>query len=432
VRNGIIEADYPVTFRQDDAKQLGEYLKNRQSVVLIGAKRVGISNFLRFFLYHKDISSTYIKDNKNHLLIPVDLNDLVEREIYSFWTLTLKRIVDFVGESSLSDSVKKQIESLFLNTIQSQDLFLITDGVRKAINILVDNDILPTLFFIRFDRIKDAINPSFFGNLQSLKDSSGHKIVYVFTGFRSLDYLSKEIFTKASLSLFSKNMYIKPAKYQDTRIILDTFEQKYKLKLNENQEKILLDLVDGFVQYLQLAVINLDESKKDFKERSEFFEDLVKDERIALQSDELWDSLDSSEKEVLVKIINDEKITDEDREKGKYLWDTGLVFEKDQKTNIFSPLFKFYLEQRQAKPQVQVSDFTKKENKLFNLLKENVNNLCERETIVEKVWPEVESFGVSDWAIDRLVARVRNKLELQKSPYEIQTVKTRGYKLIEK
>jgi len=46
------------------------------------------------------------------------------------------------------------------------------------------------------------------------------------------------------------------------------------------------------------------------------------------------------------------------------------------------------------------------------------------------VWPEVEGLGVSDWAIDRLVARVRSKLKKQKSKVRIVTVKTRGYKLI--
>ena len=48
--NGVIEASYPITFRQNEARVLGEHLKNRHSVVLIGMKRVGISNFLRFFL----------------------------------------------------------------------------------------------------------------------------------------------------------------------------------------------------------------------------------------------------------------------------------------------------------------------------------------------------------------------------------------------
>ena len=63
-------------------------------------------------------------------------------------------------------------------------------------------------------------------------------------------------------------------------------------------------------------------------------------------------------------------------------------------------------------------------------LKLHKDNICEREKIIEAVWPEVEAFGVSDWAIDRLAARVRQKMKLQKNSFEIQTVKTRGYKLI--
>jgi len=68
---------------------------------------------------------------------------------------------------------------------------------------------------------------------------------------------------------------------------------------------------------------------------------------------------------------------------------------------------------------------------LFTFLKENKDKICEREEIIEVVWPEEEDLGVSDWAIDKLVARVRNKLKLQKNDFEIQTIKTRGYKLIE-
>ena len=42
-----------------------------------------------------------------------------------------------------------------------------------------------------------------------------------------------------------------------------------------------------------------------------------------------------------------------------------------------------------------------------------------------------EELGISDWAIDKLAGRVRSKLKLQDNNYELQTVKTRGYKLIE-
>ena len=74
---------------------------------------------------------------------------------------------------------------------------------------------------------------------------------------------------------------------------------------------------------------------------------------------------------------------------------------------------------------------SKKEHLLFTFLKSKGGVICEREEIIHAVWPEVEEFGISDWAIDRLVARLRVKLKAQKSPFEIQTIKTRGYKMVE-
>ena len=58
--------------------------------------------------------------------------------------------------------------------------------------------------------------------------------------------------------------------------------------------------------------------------------------------------------------------------------------------------------------------------------------MCEREDFIDAVWPEYAEAGVSDWAIDRLVARVRNKLKTQEIDYEIQTIITRVYKLVKK
>src|SRR3989344_5317273 len=144
MKTSVVEESYPISFRQEDAKRLGSLLKNRRSVVLVGMKRVGISNFLRFFLNHKDIKKTYIGE-QNHLFITVDLNDLVEREIFPFWILTFKRLSDFVDEKIEDTVVKKRISQLFLDSIQSQDLFLTIDGIRKSLNLLSQNDYNITL-----------------------------------------------------------------------------------------------------------------------------------------------------------------------------------------------------------------------------------------------------------------------------------------------
>lgn len=428
--NPIIETSYPLDFRIEDTKKLGLHLRDRHSVMLIGMRRVGISNFLRFFLNHEDIVKIYINDGKKHLFITVDLNDMVEREVFPFWILTLKRIADSVARSGLDSKVKKQVELLFLDSIQSQDLFLTIDSVRRALIFLVEHQILPTLFFLRFDRIKDAATPVFFDNLEGLKEATHQKLAYVFTSYRDLHGLSPHAFTKNVLPIFSHNIYIKPAKRQDIEIIFKSYNDRYNLKLTAQQKNWLFDIVDGYVQYLQLALIVLHEGKAKIESKGDMLASLLTDERISLQSEELWESLTQIEQQALLAIAQGAKPSSVEEEKGQYLWATGLVLEKDH-TTMFSPLFNHCVVQREKiVSKNHVIEFTKKENALFNFLKGSINEICERDTIIKSVWPETEELGVSDWAIDRLVARVRSKLKEQKSHYEIQTIKTRGYKLI--
>jgi len=434
--NGITEALYPISFRQNDAKALGQHLRNRNSVVLIGIKRVGISNFLRFFLNHKGITKTYIADGNQHLFIPVDLNDLVEREVFPFWILTLKRILDSVENSTLKVQTKKYIERLFLDCMQSKDTFLTIESVKKSLAKITQENVSSTIFFIRFDRLKEIVTSELFGNLQGLKDAANRKVSFVFTSYRGLTDLVPDVFTKSSVALFARTMYIRPAEKKDTKAIFDTYKVRYKLIFPPVLETSLFEVVDGYVQYLQLALISFHESGKTFKNKQEIFDFLSRDERIMLQSEELWESLGSAEQNVLLKIEKGQKVTSEERKSAAYLWGSGLTVEYPpaggEKTMVFSPLFSHYLKQRQfAKGNVSSVDLSKKEHLLFTFLKSKINVICEREEIIQAVWPEVEELGVSDWAIDRLVARLRVKLKSQNAKFEIQTVKTRGYKMIE-
>lgn len=432
MEQSIIETQYPLVFRHDDAKLLGKHLRARHSVVLVGMKRVGISNFLRFFLYHKDITKIYLSDEKSYLFIPVDLNDLTEREIFPFWTLTLKRILDAVEKARGDGRVKQRVEMLFLDSIQSKDLFLIIENVRKALIELTEHDTIPTIFFLRFDRLKDAITPEFFANLQGLRDATHQKLSYVFTSVRPLDTLVPLVFTKASLAVFVHTMFVKPAKREDIATIYRNYQSRYRLSLSEPLKHALFDNVDGYVQYLQLAMILLHEEGVLPKNAAALFERLIRDERIELQSDELWESLTEQEQVILSHTSLGETITEEEKEKGAYLWDTGFIVEKSTRQTLFSPLFDYYVGKKQKQKPQQRSDveFTKKEYLLFVTLRQHENEVCEREKIISYVWPEVEALGVSDWAIDRLVARVREKLKKKREPYQIQTVRTRGYKLV--
>lgn len=426
MENHIEEALYPLSFRKKDSEALGNHIKNRHSVVLIGMKRVGISNFLRFFLYKDGIKKRYINDEKKHLFISIDLNDLVERELYPFWVLTLKRIEDSVLNSNVSEKTKKNIETLFLDSIQSQDLFLTIDSIRKSLSTLVEEGIIPTIFFLRFDRMQNVVTPEFFANLQGLIDACHKNLSYVFTSVRSLEFLSPDVFTRASVSVFARTMYIGPSEEEDSKVIIDETCKKYSLNFSDAVKKQILTIVDGYTQYLQFALSYLNE-KKSSKVSAKLVDELFSDERIALQSEELWESLTNEEKDVLFKYAVSKNITDEEKEKASYLWNTGII----RVNGIFSELFLKYLNQKGEDVKDSVKqELSKKEHLLLKILEENQGALCEREVIIEYVWPEAESYGVSDWAVDRLVARLRNKLKSMNSEYEIVTVKTRGYKLV--
>lgn len=427
-----IEANYPLTFRKEDATVLGQHLKLRHSVELVGMKRVGISNFLRFFLHNPKIVETYINHGEKHLFISVDLNDLVEVEIFPFWRLTFKRLVDTVSNSKLlSSEVKAQISAIFKEATKSQDIFITVEGLRKALILVCANKVMPTLFLLRFDRVGSVVNAQFYANLVGLRDGTGEKLAYVFTSFRTLEQIAPKVFERKMLSVFSHPMFVKPAVREDFEVIFRALGQKYELKNVTNLEETILSVCGGHVQYLQLAAIVLSH-KKDLKAES-ILDTLQSDERIRLLGEEIWESLNITEQAALLKVHKGQKVEEEEKKGAYYLWETGMVRENHQ-SHIFGKLFEVSLNNREQNSLTGDSDdrveFTKKEHLLYNYLLEHVGEVCEREKIIEAVWSEVEDLGVSDWTIDRLVARLRTKLKKQGSNYKIITVKTRGYKLL--
>ncbi len=408
----MIEADYPITFRHQDALTLGQHLRHHNSVVLIGMKRVGIGSFLRFFLNHPQVPTTYIKNGKQ-LFIPVDLNDLVERTLPSFWTLTLKRTCD---------SLAKPIP---LPADQLKDPFLTLDALQKTLAAVSTTQIYPVLVFLRFDRLQADFTPEFFANLQSLKDITKRKLCYLFTSFRPLYQLSPRVFTRSSLTLFSRDMYLKPASKKDIAIILDNLKHRYDLNLNSKITNWLLDLCGGHTQYLQLALLKLRDTHELPPTKAALFSLLAEDEEVSLQSEELFTSLTPAEQDILLQVLASHTISSSDQTNARYLWDTGLL---SPSNHLFNPLFEHYL-QHLPNNHLATTDFSQKEHLLYTLLKLNPGKICDRDQIITAVWPDQKITGVTDWAIDRLVARVRSKLKLQNSPEKILTVRTRGYKL---
>jgi hypothetical protein len=425
----VDEAAYPISFHNHLSTELGKHLKDRQPVVLIGMKRVGTNNFLRFFLYHPEIIKTYVDPKECHLFIHVDLYDLAELNIRLFWLLTLKRIIEATADISTLNKCQDEFREIMDAAMQTQDVIWLFDFVRSTLQKIIENGVLPTIFFIRFDRLTEIVSNEFFNNLKGLRENTHFKLSFVFTSFRPLEEVKPEVFKPASLYAFCQNLFVKPSNVQDSKIIIEAEKKHYRVLLDEKLEKMLINLAGGYFQYLHLGLQVIRNAQNPIETESELEILLSQDERVNFQSEELLDHINATEQEILNKIVLGKATREEEIESQKYLIETGFIKKEGNKYLLFSRIFENYLKDKQLPKTSSTSDFTGKELLLFNFLKENEGEICDREKIAAAAWPE-EELDVTDWAIDRLIGRVRNKIKEQKLPLEIITVKTRGYKLI--
>jgi DNA-binding winged helix-turn-helix (wHTH) protein len=424
----ITETMYPLNFREEDCVVLGRNILHRHTTELVGMRRVGISNFLRFFLHRTDVVKKYVHPSQKHLFIPVDLNDLFEREISTFWRLTLKRIVDLINENADLTQFKDLANKKY-SQVQRNDIFDLVDTIRDLVKELVQNDFFPTIFFLRYDRLKDVLTEECFSNLQGMIDATNHKLAYVFTSYRELNTIRSDIFDKQSLLSFSHKMYLKPALDQDMEIILTSLQEKYSLNLSDELIKTILKHSTGHVQYLHLMIFLVNEHPTLLKKPSaQFIEKIEKDERITLQSEELYEALTEKEKQILLHSLKENLSVEQEYKNAPYVFDTGYLQKNEKNLKIFNPFFEKYMNGYLKKPVTSSqANLTKKEQLLYELLKSHPNEICEREEIIRHVWAECSEIGVSDWAVDRLISRLRTKLNNMEPNASIKTVKTRGF-----
>jgi DNA-binding winged helix-turn-helix (wHTH) protein len=429
--NHIPEASYPTVYREKDCVALASFIAKHESVCLVAMKKVGISNFVRFFFHHSGIKKKYFKgQEKEFLFILCDLNDLSEISLRSFWVLLLKRFSETIATSQVPPKIKHRIDKLFIQAISATDPFFFFDCLRKSIEIVAsETNLCLVLFLLRFDRLKDIFSMQFYANLQSLFDTAKYRFLYVTTSVRTLPELCSEIFKGANISTFAHSYFLKPAKREDLIAISSylNLTPKYSPKITPKIKGEILTMGGGHIVLTRLIGISFSEGN----ETTLSMDHLLGDERILLTLEEIWNNLTIVEQNFLKRVSQKEKIKKD--KSVDFLFQTGILKDNKGKYIFFSPLFEKYLERLKTVEKEPQNEFTKKEKILLDFLISKKTAICSRDEIIEAVWPEYkisDDLTVSDWAIDRLVWRLRKKIKTRQEGYEIITIRDQGYKCI--
>lgn len=139
----------------------------------------------------------------------------------------------------------------------------------------------------------------------------------------------------------------------------------------------------------------------------------LKEPSIIARLEKITEELDKVEIETLLgKVIND-KI----RSRLKLF---GYI---NQKGEVFTPIFFDYLTKLETESDLTFN-LTPHEKDLFNFIISKKGEICSRDELAQALWKNLWSEKYSDWAIDKFVSDLRNKLKGTK--YENKLIAKRG------
>ncbi len=457
-----IPATMPVSelYRQDELRSLLDRLADGQDVSLVGVSNVGKSDLLR------DLSRAETGARLRLSLAPglrclyIDCNRMLEWGEQAFYEVILRVLLEEAeGERpDLVPALRRSYDAL-LNAASSFHIPLRFDEALTTWLETVEGRTI--LVFDEFDAPFAHLEPRVFLNLRGLKDRYPGALSYVTATDRSLPRLRSDEQVDEVTELFGHAAhYVMPLNADDSRAFIA--EQAVLLAATFDASDIAFVLAQagghpglmGIVCRRLAAVTGAvaRDPSGDLVIHRQLRDALRSDAAVRLECERIWRDLDGAEQNTLRAIFQPDGVHDDFA--FAELRHKGLLRGTRHDPQLFAELFRHFVQQQVAaltasQPEAElgvrldvesgevrvdgrvVETLTNLEFRLLLLLYGHLNKICDKYQVVEAVWGEDYIDEVYDSAIDKLVSRLRHKIEPDPAnPRFIVTVRGRGYKLV--
>lgn len=420
--------------RVEQAERLLEVLRGATCCSLYGLSNAGKSQLLRAL-------PTYARERKPAeamLLVYVDCNRIVENNAHGFFEVIVRSLLESLEESNgtlppaLLASLRDHHQAITSAASGFQASLAFNNGIAEACAGLGRPLVL---LLDEFDEIYTAIEERALLNLRALKDKYRERLTFLTATIRPLtdptvraENEFAELFTSASVStgLLSQ---------EDAQQVVDLNGGR---DLPQDVRAQILSLGGG--HYGLLTALTQAALRRTVA--------LANDANARAECLKIWNQLRPEEQNALGVLVSngDEGLNPIDRE---HLTAFGLL---DAQGRLFSPLFKTFLVRQGANTPnaeqgvfvdedagevrvdgVKISVLTDLEYRLMQLLAQRRDRLTTKDMIVESVWNSTYMDRVDDARIEKLVSRLRAKIEPDPlKPRYLLTQRGRGYKLLSK
>jgi DNA-binding winged helix-turn-helix (wHTH) protein len=229
-----------------------------------------------------------------------------------------------------------------------------------------------------------------------------------------------------------ENMFLYPLyDEQDSSTFIRYLQHKWEMKLKPSEEDAIVKACGGHFWLIKEAIRELlNKSKWSMMEEGMHF-----------RLESIFNSLLNSERNALRKVITKTKdMLPEEKHSVIHLTKLNVISEDTCNIGLLSNFISKHVskitqlgieEDKITLNHVPLKGFfSRKEYNVLKLLLEQKEKIVSRDAVGATLWPINTEKHYSDWAIDQLIARLRQRLtELSLPPKMIQSVRGKGYKL---
>lgn len=442
--------------RRLDVQSILHYLYSMRCVAVVGFSNIGKSALLRL-LAQPDVWVQELGEaGREFLPVYVDCNRMLELSDHGFYELVLRCLQEAHEQLIALPALTAAYETLVAPASEFQVPLSFNKGLTAVLQATPYKLIL---LFDEFDEPLARLEARVLLNLRALQDRYGTRLAFVTATVQPLTRLRNEDHCGEFCELFShRNWYLAPL----TRLDVDRLVHRYMTAFEVNFIASDIDFIyewagghprmlEGVCRAMEAALdgtrTHLDNPTERWQWQRNVMRDLRHDETLTAECAKIWNSCSEAEQKELLALIKadhqpDPTILAE-------LLRKHILLKVEGTPQLFCRLFAEYVQRKVVGSQPRssalwvdvdhgevlvggktVETLTNLEYKLILILFQNLDKIVDKYQIVTHVWGESYIDEVDDARIEKLVSRLRQKIEVDPSaPHFLTTVRGRGYKL---
>lgn len=443
--------------RRLDVHHILEFLYAMQCVQVVGISNIGKSALLRL-LAQPDVWMQELGEaGHEYLAVYVDCNRMLEMSDQGFYELVLRCL----QESSTTLAGLPELNAAYEMLVAPASEFQVPLAFNRGLTAVIQATPQKlALLFDEFDEPFAHIDPRVFLNLRALRDRYSAKLAYVTATGQPLSALTTNHHSAEFCELFAPHTwYLAPLTRPDVERMIHRYMDAYEAKFTESDVDFIYawagghpSMVNGVCRVLEAALDEQERMALEPMERQDFHQAIARrllaDEQLVQECTKIWDLCSPAEQQELLALTRTQYQPDRSiladlqrkylviRIEGHYHLFCRLLQEFVRRKTIRTPRegTRLWVDVDAGEVLVDgkpVDTLTNLEYRLMLLLFYNADKIVDKYNIVSEVWGEAYLDEVDDARIEKLISRLRQKIEPDpSSPRFLTTVRGRGYRLL--